>query len=102
MRFAFCIHQDVPRLDIAMHYPVFMRVMNGARYLCDEFHRLPDWHWLPLNHFVKLDTLDEIHAEVAATFALAHFMNGNDKWMVEAGSGFRLAAKALQVRFGRP
>jgi hypothetical protein len=27
-------------------------------------------------------------------------MNGNDKWMIEAGSGFRFAAKALQMRFG--
>ena len=29
-------------------------------------------------------------------------MNGNDKWMVEAGSGFRFAAKALQMRFSGP
>src|SRR4029077_56116 len=29
-------------------------------------------------------------------------MNGNDKWMVEVGSGFCLPAKALQMCFGRP
>jgi hypothetical protein len=29
-------------------------------------------------------------------------MNGNDKWMVEAGGGFCFAAKALQMRFSGP
>mgnify|MGYP003694584443 CR=1 FL=1 len=29
-------------------------------------------------------------------------MNGNDKWMVEAGGGFCFTAKALQMRFSGP
>ena len=35
MRFAFCIQQNVPRLDVSMQYPVLMRVMDRARQLCD-------------------------------------------------------------------
>ena len=38
---------------------------------------------------------DQFHAEIAATIAFADFVNGNDKWMVEAGGGFCFAAKAL-------
>ena len=63
---------------------------------------LPDRYRLAPDYFVKLAPFDKIHAEVAATLALAHFMNGNDKWMVEAGGGFRFAAKALQMRFSGP
>ena len=85
-----------------MQYPVLMRVMNGARYLCDQFCGGPDRHRRASDYFVKLAAFDEIHAEVAATIALAHFMNGNDKWMVEAGGGFCFPAKALQMRFGGP
>jgi hypothetical protein len=54
------------------------------------------------DYFVKLVAFDEIHAEVAATLALPDFMNWNDQWMVEAGSGFRFSTKALQMRFGSP
>ena len=35
MRFAFCIQQNVSRLDVAMKNPVLMRVMDGAGDLGD-------------------------------------------------------------------
>ena len=35
MRFAFCIEQNVPRLDVAMQNAVLVRVMNSARDLRD-------------------------------------------------------------------
>ena len=35
MRFAFCIEQNVSRLDVAMQNAVLMRVVNGARDLGD-------------------------------------------------------------------
>ena len=63
-----------------------MRVMDSARQLRYELHGLWDRHRRAPDYFVKLAAFDKIHAEVAATIALAHFMNGNDKWMVEAGS----------------
>ena len=102
MRFAFCIKQDVSRLDVSMQNAVFMRVMHGACYLCDEFHRLPDGHRRVFNYFVKLTAFDELHAEVALAIALAHFVNGNDARMIEARSSFCFQTEALEVRFGGP
>ena len=102
MRFAVFIKQNVPWLDVSMQNAVFMRVMHSARYLRDQFHRLPDRYRLAPDHFVKLAAFDELHAEVTSAFALADLVDGNDAWMFEAGSSFRLAAKALQVRFGGP
>ena len=37
MRFTFLIEQNVPRFDVSMKNAVLVRVMNGARYLGDEF-----------------------------------------------------------------
>ena len=88
MRFALCIKQNVSRLDVSMENAVFMRVMHGARHLCDEFHRLPDGHRRVFNHFVKLTAFDELHAEVALPIALAHLVDWDDARMIEARSGF--------------
>src|SRR5262249_2471730 len=85
-----------------MQYPVFMRVLHSAGQLRDEFHRVSDRDRSLPDYFVKLPALDEIHAEVAATIALPDFMNGNDEWMIEAGSGFRFSPKALQMRLSSP
>ena len=85
-----------------MQNAVFMRVMNSACYLRDQFRRLPDRHRLAPDYFVKLAAFDELHAEVARAIALADLVNGNNAWMFEAGSSFRFPAKALQMRFGGP
>src|SRR4029077_17707178 len=58
--------------------------------------------WRLSRSFSQLPPPNENHAEVAAAIALAHFMNGNDKWMVEVGGGFCFAAKAFQMRFSSP
>ena len=65
MRFAFCIEQNVPRLDVTMENSMFMRVMNNACDLRDEFHRAPNRHRLAPDHFIQLPAFDEFHAEVA-------------------------------------
>src|SRR4029077_6064446 len=93
---------DVSRFDVAVQDAVLMRVMHSASQFRDQFRCLSDRHRVAPDHFVKLAAFDEIHAEVAATIALAHFMNGNDKWMVEVGSGFCFPAKTLQMLFGGP
>ena len=54
------------------------------------------------DYFIKLTAFDELHAEVALSIALAHFIDGNNAWMFEAGGGFGFPAKTLQVRFGGP
>ena len=96
MRFTVFIEQDVPWLDVAMQNAVLMRVVHGARYFCNQLHRLPDRHRLTSHYFVKLAAFDEVHAEVALTIALADLVNRNDARMFEAGCGFRFPAKALQ------
>ena len=81
---------------------VFMRVMHGARYFCDEFRCLPDGRRRVFNHFIKLTAFDELHAEVALPIALAHLVDWDNTGMVEAGSRFCFQTKALEVRFGSP
>src|SRR5438094_10153999 len=79
-----------------------MRVVNGASYLRDQFRRLPNRHRHTTDHFIKLSTFDKLHAEIALTIPLTHFVDGNNAGMVETGSSFRFPAKALHVRFGGP
>src|SRR4029077_18833301 len=102
MRFAFCIEQNIPRLNVTMKNPVFMRVVHSAGHLCDKFRRLPDRYRLLPNDFVKLSPFDEFHAEIARAIALADFVNWNDTGMLQTRRGFGFEAKALQVSFARP
>ena len=85
-----------------MQNAVLMCVMNGASHLCDEFYRLSDWNRRIFNYFVELTAFDKLHTEVALAIALAHFVDGDDAWMIEARSGFSFKSEALEVRFGRP
>jgi hypothetical protein len=102
MWFAFYIEQDISRFDVSMQDAVFVRVMNGASYLCNELRRLPCRHRVTADYFIKLTAFDEFHAEIAGTLALAYFVDGNNARMIEAGGSFCFPTKALQVRFGRP
>src|SRR5215469_18676568 len=102
MRFAFCIEQNVSRLDVTMENAVLMRVMNSARYPGDEFRRLPNRHRRPPNDFVKLTAFDEFHAEIARAITLAHFVNRNDAGMLQTRRSFGFEAKAPKVHFTRP
>src|ERR1700757_1443848 len=102
MRFAVCVEQNVSRFDVAMEDSVLVRVMDRARYFGDYFCRLPHGHWRTAYHFIKLAAFDELHAEVAGTIALAHFVDGNDARVIKTRGGCRFAAKALQVRSAGP
>jgi len=85
-----------------MQNAVLMRVMHNARYLRNEFHRLPNRHRRALKDFVKLPAFDEFHAEIAATIALTNLVDGNDVGMIETGSSCCFAAKPLQMRSACP
>ena len=82
MRFAFCIEQNVPRLDVAMQNSMFMRVMHSACDFRDEFHRLTDRDRLAPDDFVELPAFDEFHAEVAGAIPFADFVDRNDSGML--------------------
>src|SRR5262249_35611592 len=102
MWFTIFIEQDVSRLNVTVQNSMFVRIMHGARYLCDEFRRASNWHRFALHHFVKLAAFDELHAKVALAIALAYLIDRNNTWMIEAGCRFCFTPKPLQVRFGRP
>jgi hypothetical protein len=102
MRFTVCIEQNVPRFDVPMQNSVLMRVMHYARYLRDEFRRLPNRHRGAPNDFVKLPAFNEFHAEITGAIALAYFVNGNDARMIETRSGFRFPTETFHVRFAGP
>jgi hypothetical protein len=102
MGFAHFINQNVPRFDVSMQNAVFMRVMNSTGQLHDKFGRAPNRYRLASDHFVKLASFDEVHAEVALPILLAHLVDGNDARMVKLSGSFRFPSKALQMRFGSP
>src|SRR6266513_1327652 len=102
MRLAFCIEQNVSRFDVPLLNTVFMRVMNGASDLRDEFHRAPDRHRRLFNYFVKLTAFYKLHAEVTLAITLANSMDWHDTGMLQASCRFRFEPKALQVGFARP
>ncbi len=112
MRLAVCIQQDIPRLNVAMEYPVFMRVVNRVCQLCNEFHCAAERQRLAFatgrirrcgpNHFVELSALDQVHAEVAETVALANFVNWDYTRMVKSGGRFCFSTETFQVRFRGP
>src|SRR5436190_5544332 len=83
-----------------MQNAVFMCIMNGASYLRDELRRLPNRHRPTADHFIQLSAFDKLHAEIALTIPLTHFVDGNDAGMRETGSSVRFAAKGVYVRFG--
>src|SRR4029077_8203686 len=100
MRLPFCIEQNVTRLDIAMENSMFMRVMDNACDLRNEFHRAPNRHRLAPDHFIQLSAFDEFHAEVARTIALADFVDWNDTGMLQPGCRFGLQTETFEVWFG--
>src|SRR4029453_12947620 len=102
MRFTVCIEQNVPRFDVPMQNSVLMRVMHYARYLRDEFRRLPNRHRGAPNDFVKLPAFNEFHAEITGAVAFAYFVNWNDARVIETRGGFRFPAETFHVRFARP
>src|SRR6516165_2072636 len=102
MWFAFLVEQDVSRLDVSMQNTMFVRVVNSARHLGDEFHHLSEGHRRIANHLVKLTTFDKLHTEIALAIPLADLVDGNDAWMVKAGSGFGFQPKAPEVRLCCP
>src|SRR4029077_7682035 len=79
---------------------VLVCVMHGARHLGNQFRRLANRHRRAPDYFVELTAFNELHAEVALAIALAHFVDGNDAWMLKVGSGLFLPSEALQLRFG--
>src|SRR5262249_45782791 len=60
----------------------------------------PGRHRLALNDFIEWAALDQFHAEIAATGALADFVNRNDAGMIEPGCGLRFQMEALQMPSG--
>src|SRR5262249_53148381 len=102
MRFALGIEENVARLDVAVQDAVFMRVVNRTRQFRDEFRCMSSRDRRALCHVIELSAVDELHAEVAGTLALAHFVNGNDAWMIQVRGRFGFPAKALQMRLRGP
>jgi len=68
MRFAFCIQQNVSRLDVPMRIPCSWCVMNRARDLGALIHSARSAS-ARAGHFVELSR-DEFHAEVAGAIPL--------------------------------
>src|SRR5438132_11666973 len=98
MRFAFRIEQDVSRLDITMQNSMFMRVMNGACDVRDQFRRAPNRHPLAPGHFVEFATSDEFHAAVTPAIALTDLMARNDAGILQVGCRFGFETETSHVR----
>src|SRR6266487_265748 len=102
MRFAFCVEQDVSGFDVSMQNAVFMRVMNCAGQLGDQFCCVTERYRFALRDSIELAALYQSHAEVTGAVALSDFVNRDDVRMVQAGGGFCFETKALYVCFCGP
>ena len=81
---------------------MLVRVMDSARHFGDYFRCLPHGHRRTAYHFIQLAAFDELHAEVAGTITLAHFVDGNDARVIKTRRGSGFPAKTLQVRSAGP
>src|SRR2546429_8986379 len=95
MWLTFCIQQNVSRFNVPMKNSMLVRVMDRSRHLRDEFYRAPNRHRLASGQFVNLSAFDGLHAEVAWTTTLAHFMDRNDIWRLLLNCRFCFHPKPL-------
>src|SRR5436190_21962498 len=102
MRLALCIKQNVSGFDVSMQNAVFMRIMNCAGQLGDQFRCVTDRYRFALRDGIELAALHQSHAEVTGAVPLSDFVNRDDARMVQAGGSFRFHAKALYVCFCCP
>ena len=96
-RLAASIQQNVPRLEISVQNPFVVRVLNGARDLCDQANGLA---WFVAKYFPSMQQASpwrELHAEKwQAVFAYPHLIDGQNVWVIETGDCFRFALEADQ------
>src|SRR6266496_5481036 len=102
MWFALCVEQNVSRFDVSMEDAALMRIMNGPGQLGDQFRCVTDRHRFALRDGIELAALHQSHAEVTGAAALPDFVNGNNAWMLKAGSSFCFETETLDVRSRGP
>ena len=79
-----------------------MRVVHAPRHFRAQLDRLPQRQGLAPNDTVERPAVDQLHAEVAATVAFAHFVDRHDPGMIQAGGRLGFAPETPEVRLCGP
>src|SRR5262249_23311980 len=91
------IEQNIRRLEIAMQNPFGMGVLNRMAdfsHQCDRAARFPSKSPPRLD---QATASGKLHTEERKlVFALAHFINGQDIWMIKMCRRLRFAPETLQ------
>jgi hypothetical protein len=88
-------HQNVARLDVAMHDAVRMRIVERARQLQADHHGVADGELMTLVELIgQRHAVDELHGHVGPAFDLAHVMHDDDVGVRESARGACLAQEA--------
>ena len=86
---------DVRRLEIAMHDPLPVRLVERVGDLDAAAHRLLERERAALQGFVEGPPLEVLHDEVVGVALASDVVKGADVWMRQLGDGPRLAFEAL-------
>ena len=91
------IEQNVPRFEIAMQDAFDVRVLHRDRHLRHQHHGTA---WLVAQSWRSLEqtaAASEFHAEKRQPLlVLAHFVNGQNVWMIEARRRFGFPPETRQ------
>src|SRR5262245_1366107 len=91
------MEQNIRRLEIAMQNPCGMGVLNRT---ADFSHQRDGAAWFPRRSLCGLDQAaasSKFHTEEGkVVFALAHFINGQNIWMIKMCRRLRFTPETLQ------
>ncbi len=89
--------QDVGRLEVAVDDPALVGGLDGLGYRGHQGGGLAGRLRRARHHLGQAAALDEFHGEVRPAVQVADLVDLHDVRMAQAGHGFRLAQKALQL-----
>src|SRR4051812_35419260 len=76
-----------------MEHATFVRIVNRLGYLAQAVGRTGCGPGAVADMLCKIAAFDQVHREEEQTFVLAHFVDGNDAWMVQSRSSAGFSAK---------
>ena len=89
------IHQNVARLDVAMHHSAVVRELDRIADLRNQLERQIGDHAAALDQAREIRPVDVFHREKEPSVALAEFMDRHDPRMIERRQGLRLTLETL-------
>ena len=98
MRFAAGVHQDIRRLEIAVHHALLMRVMYCFGDLHHQVRCFTECQSLRRKPFTEIRSLDEIAGDKDRIPVAADLVHADNTWMLQLGCSPSIAEEVLLIR----